>query len=386
LNAKLAAVKEKVGVLVKKIQGVTAFLMGPQELLAVDIGSFAIKCCFIKTEGGVPTLKLWGYLPYTVKPDATPDEKKAEAIKELKAFLIQKGIKNADAATSLSGNSVIVRYVKFPRLTKAELTATLATEAEPFIPFDINEVQLGFHILNEVTEEGQKKMETVLVAAKKDLVVQRLDVLQAAGLFPMVIDVDSFSLENVNERVRDVKNEPGATLYLNIGHMVTNLSIIEAGITRVVRDIFISGNTFNKAIIKALQVDAAKAEELKRKHGIIVDAAEKEKALQEGQREALGVSQAVATVAKDLVSEVHRSVDFYLSQGPERSIGRIVLMGGSAKLPNLAKHLSAELKVPVGVLDPFTFLKNPPADLPADLAPSFAVAVGLALRRNRDWV
>src|SRR5205823_4764465 len=159
-------------------------------------------------------------------------------------------------------------------------------------------------------------------------------VLQAAGLFPMVIDVDSFALENVNERVRDVKNEPGATLYLNIGHMVTNLSIIEAGITRVVRDIFISGNTFNKAIVKALQVDLPKAEELKRKHGIIVDAAEKEKALQEGQREALGVSQAVATVAKDLVSEVHRSVDFYLSQGPERSIGRIVLMGGSAKLPN----------------------------------------------------
>ena len=386
MNPKLEAVKEKARALVKKVQGLTAFLMGPQELLAVDIGSYSIKCCFIKNEGGVPVLKLWGYLPYTIKPDATPDEKKAEAIKELRAFLIQKGIKNADAATSLSGNSVIVRYVKFPRLTKAELSATLATEAEPFIPFDINEVQLGFHILNEVTEDGQKKMETVLVAAKKELVTQRLDVLQAAGLFPMVIDVDSFSLENVNERVRDVKNEPGATLYLNIGHMVTNLSIIEAGITRVVRDIFISGNTFNKAIIKALQVDAPKAEELKRKHGIIVDPAEKEKALQEGQREALGVSQAVATVAKDLVSEVHRSVDFYLSQGPERSIGRIVLMGGSAKLPNLSKHLSAELKVPVAVLDPFTFLKAPPADLPADLAPAFAVAVGLALRRNRDWV
>ena len=383
---KLDAIKEKLGALVKKAQGLASFLAGPLDILAVDVGSYAIKCCHIKYEGGVPVLKVWGYMPYNVKPEATPEEKKVEAIKEIRAFLIQKGVKVTDAATSLSGNSVIVRYVKFPRLTRAELSATLSMEAEPFIPFDINEVQLGFHILNEVTEDGQKKMETVLVAAKKDLVNQRLDVLQGAGLTPTIIDVDSFTLENVNERVRDVKNEPGATLYLNIGHMVSNLSIIEAGVTKVVRDIFISGNTFNKGIIKALQVDAAKAEELKRKYGIIVDAAEKEKALQEGRREELGVSQVVATVAKDLVSEVHRSVDFYLSQGPERSIGRIVLMGGSARLPNLAKHLAGELKVPVSVLDPFSFLKTPPADMPAELAPAFAVALGLALRHNRDWV
>jgi type IV pilus assembly protein PilM len=279
-----------------------------------------------------------------------------------------------------------VRYVKFPRLTKSELTATLATEAEPFIPFDINEVQLGFHILNEIVEEGQKKMETVLVAAKKDLVQQRLDILSGAGLAPTIIDVDSFALENVFERQRDPKTENAATLYLNIGHTVTNLSIIESGVTRVVRDIFISGNTLSKAIMKAFQVDFNKAEELKKAHGIIVDPAEKEKALAEGAREALGVSQAVVNVVKDMVGEVHRSVDFYLSQGPERSIGRIVLMGGVAKLKNLSKHLSIELKVPVSVLDPFAGIADVPADLPADLAPSFGVAVGLALRRNKDWL
>lgn len=382
---KLDAVKEKLGALGKKAQGMASFLLGPQDVLAVDLGTYAIKCCWIKQEGATPVLKAWGYLPYKVKPDASPDEKKAEAIKELKAFLIQKGIKIQEAATSLSGNSVIVRYVKFPQLTRGELASTLATEAEPFIPFDINEVQLSFHILAQIVEEGMKKMETVLVAAKKDLVMQRLDVLQGAGLVPTIIDVDSFALENVFERSRDLKQDTGATLYLNIGHMVTNLSIIEAGVTRVVRDIFISGNTLTKAIMKATQSDMAKAEELKKQYGVIVDPAEKEKALQEGQREALGVSQAVTTVVKDLVSEVHRSVDFYLSQGPERSIGRIVLMGGTARLKNLAKHLSGELKVPVTVLDPFAFLPQPPADLPAEHAPAFAVAVGLALRKNKDW-
>src|SRR5579884_2374680 len=151
MPVKLDAVKEKLGALAKKAKGLTSFLLGPQEVLALDIGSYAIKCCYLKAEGQTPALKVWGYLPYKVKPDATPDEKKAEAIKEIKAFLIQKGVKLPETATSLSGNSVIVRYVKFPRLTKAELSATLATEAEPFIPFDINEVQLGFHILGELT-------------------------------------------------------------------------------------------------------------------------------------------------------------------------------------------------------------------------------------------
>jgi type IV pilus assembly protein PilM len=381
MNPKLEALQEKL----KALKGLSTFLFGPKDIVAVDVGAYAIKCAYVTDEGAGPVLKAWGYLELPSKPDTTLDEKKAAAVSKLKAWFIEKGPKAKETATALSGNSVIVRYVKFPRLTKGELATTLATEAEPFIPFDINEVHLGFHIINDtLVEEGQKKMETVLVAVKKDLVAARLEVLQAAGLTPTIIDVDSFSLENVHEKFRDPKTDNSAALYLNLGHMTTNLSIIENGVTRVVRDIFISGNTLTKAVMKALQVDYAKAEELKKAHGIVVDPAEKEKALAEGNREVLGVSQAVSAVAKDLVAEVHRSVDFYLSQGAERSIGRIVLSGGTAGLKNLAKHLSAELKVPVTVMDPFAFLKTP-AGVPADLAPSFGVAMGLALRRNRDW-
>jgi type IV pilus assembly protein PilM len=377
----MEAVKEKL----KGLKGLASLFLGHKEILAVDIGAYAVKTALIIEEGGGLVLKAWGYLELPNKPEVTPEEKKTAAINKLRGWMIEKGIKIKETATALSGNSVIVRYVKFPRLTKSELSSTLATEAEPFIPFDINEVHLGFHILNEIVEDGQKKMETILVAVKKDLVSSRLEILQAAGLIPTIIDIDSFALENVFDKLRDAKSETGATLYLNLGHMVTNLSIIENGVTRVVRDVFVSGNTLTKVVMKALQVDYAKAEELKKANGIIVDPAEKEKALAAGNREALAVSQAVATVAKDLVGEVHRSVDFYLSQGPERSIGRIVLSGGTAKLKGLSKHLSGELKVPVSVLDPFAFLKGT-ADLPAEHDPAFGVAMGLALRRNKDWL
>ncbi len=366
------------------LKGLGEMFLGPRDVIAVDIGSYAVKVVLLKQEGAALALKAWGHLPIGAKADASPDERKAAIINSLRGFLIEKGLSTREVATSLSGNAVIVRYVKFPRLTKTELQATLATEAEPFIPFDINEVQLGFHILSEIVEDGQKKMETVLVAAKKELVSARLEILQGAGFAPAIMDVDSFALENVHERIRDPKEGPAATLYLNIGHMVTNLSIVENGVTRVVRDVFISGQSMTKAVAKAFQCEPAKADELKKQYGVIVDPAEKEKALADGSREALGVSQAIGQVARDLVGEVHRSVDFYLSQGPDRAIGRIVLSGGTARAKNIDKHLSAELKVPVTVLDPFSFVSGAAA-VPEELRPAFGVAVGLALRRNRDW-
>jgi len=253
---------------------VASLFTGPKEILGIDIGSYAIKVVHIQASGGVPRLKAWGRLQLDFKQEMAAEEKKQQSINLLRAFLIQKGIQVQHAATSISGNAVIVRYVKFPRLTKDELWATLPTEAEPFIPFDIKDVQLGFHILGEIVEEGQKKMETVLVAAKKDSVQSRVDVLDAAGLKPTIIDVDSFALENVFGFIRNPKEEALTTLYLNMGHTVTNLSIIEAGVTRVVRDIFISGNAFTKAIMKALQCDYTKAEELKKAHGLLLDVEE----------------------------------------------------------------------------------------------------------------
>lgn len=385
--AGLDALKEKLkNIDVKALkEKAMSLLVGPKDLVGIDIGSQSVKVAYIKRDKEKLILKTWGYIPLEAKPEATPEEKKAATINALKAFFIQKNIQCPNAATSISGNAVIVRYVKFPLLTKNEFKATLATEAEPFIPFDINEVQLGFHILGELTEEGQKKMETVLVAAKKEAIASRVEILEALKLKPTVIDVDSFALEAVYERTKDASAGGGATLLLNMGHSVTNLSIIEEGVTRVVRDVLISGSTFTKAIMKALQCDAGKAGKAKKEYGLITDPEEKEKALQAGNRDALGVSQAVAAVMKDLVAELHRSVDFYLSQGPERSIGRIVLSGGSASLKNLAKYLTGELKVPVSILNPFEFLESVPEDIPKEIYPAMGVVMGLALRTNKDW-
>ncbi len=368
-----------------QIKRVKALLEARKRLLAIDLGNYAIKIALLSPTKTGFMLRSWGYLPLENKPEESPEEKKLGTLNALRAFLIQSGIKNKYAATSVSGNSMIVRYVKFPLLTKSELSATITTEAEPFIPFDVNDVQFGFHILGEAAEEGQKKMETVLVAAKREIISSRVEILQEAGLNPSIIDVDSFALENLFTQFDPSAAEPGGTLYLNIGHSVTNLSIIDAGNTRVVRDIFTAGQTFTRAIMKALNCELAQAESLKRAHALLFDAEQKDAAIAEGRKEDVAISDALMGVLKDLTIEVHRSVDFFLSQGSDRVISRIVLMGGSAALKNLDRYLSLEFKTPVSVLNPLAAIENFQS-IPKEITPAFAVAIGLALRKPNDWI
>lgn len=364
---------------------VRAVLSGDRDLVGLDIGSHSIKIVWLRQEGKELKLKAWGVVPLSFKPEASPDERKFQTAEVVKDLFSKKAIPLKNVATSVSGNAVIVRYVKLPKLSKQELGLTLSMEAEPFIPFDIKDVALGCHILEDVIEEGQKKMSVVLVAAKKDFIKDRMDTIIAAGLKPLVIDVDAFALETVMEKTAGAGSQ-GALLLLNIGHRTTNLSIIEKGVTYVVRDIFVAGGTLDKAIQKILPVDPAKAEELKKTRGILLSTEEKEAAIQEDDKEALAVSKAVSAVARDLAGEISRSVDFYLSQGTERSIARIILSGGVANLKNLPQFLSSEFKVPVEVLNPLSFLKEQGADVPKDVLPSLSVAAGLALRRRGDWL
>lgn len=359
-------------------------LFPPKEIIGIDIGNYAVKfVCFVEDKKTI-TLKDWGSLPLAIKADTQPDEKKAIISGEIKNYLKKKGIEARRAAASVSGNSVIVRYVKLPKLSHKELALTINVEAEPFIPFDINDVRLTYSILNDVTEEGEAKMETVLVAAKKESVQDKIDILEGAGLDPVIVDVDSFALEALYSRLVPAMDS-SSVLFLNIGHKVTNLSIVTAGVTRVVRDIFVAGATFDKAIAKALKSDIAAASAAKKAHALLVSDEDKEAAIEGFDKEGIIVSKAASGVLKDLYTEVARSIDFYLSQGMDHSITKIMVSGGMANLGNISKFLAAEFKVPVEITNPLAFLAEQPKNIPKDVLPSLAVAAGLALRRFKDW-
>lgn len=356
----------------------------PKDVVGIDIGNYAVKIVCFTEEKKVLKLKDWGYIPLAIKPDVPAEEKKAIISQEIKAYIKKRGIQAKYAAASISGNAVIVRYVKLPKLTRKELDLTISVEAEPFIPFDIKDVNLTYDILNDSEEEGEPRIDTVLVAAKREAVQDKIDIVSGAGLEPLIIDVDSFALETLYEK-NAAQGENASVLMLNIGQKVTNLSIVTQGVTRVVRDIFIAGATLDKAIVKSLKCAPAAADNLKKSRPLLVADEDKEAAIENFDKEGIAVSKAASGVLRDLYTEVSRSIDFYLSQGVEHSISKILLSGGLSNMGNITKFLSAEFKVPVEVVNPLAFLPDVPKNMPKDVLPALSVATGLALRRMKDW-
>lgn len=353
-----------------------------KETLGVDFGSTSIK--IVQLQGS--RIVRWAYKELEVKDAApeTPLPDRNAALRQLLSEFVNQDKKiPRTAAISVSGNSVIVRYVKLPKLTRSELEQTIQFEAEPYIPFAIPEVNMGFHILGDTVEDGQPKMETILVAAKKDLIDQRLEILTGAGLRPVVVDVDAFTLENAYEATHPPMDIPETVMLVNIGASVTTMVIIENGISRVVRDVFIAGNNINKSLQRIFDCSYEEAEKLKRRGQILVTPDEKEATLAQDDQDSLQISNTIVTVLKDLVAEVQRSLDFFLSQNPERQVNRIFLSGGSSGISGIDRYFSQELHTTVEILDPFAGLMG--NDIPEpSLRPSFAVAIGLATRREKD--
>lgn len=355
-----------------------------RDTLGIDIGSSTIKIIQLKGSTHKYSLVHEGIISI---PEAETDinlaEKRNLLVKELKNYIIKNRLTGKNAVTSVSGSSVIVRYVKLPKTTKEDLSKNIFFEAEPYIPFDIREVNLGFYILGDTIEEGERKTEVVIVAAKKDLVQTKMNILIEAGLQPTVVDVDAFALESSYEITAE-KPITETVIFVNIGANVTNMSILENGVSKVVRDIFISGNSLTKALQKNLQCNFKTAEELKCKYGILVTAEQKEKALTTDSQEALQVSNIITPILRDLLNEVHRSVDFYYSQkGEQAVINKVILSGGSANLLNIDKYFSQELKLPTEIANPLAKVDNA-AEVEPSRLPALSIAVGLALRTAKD--
>ncbi|MBI3012152.1 MAG: type IV pilus assembly protein PilM [Elusimicrobia bacterium] len=358
--------------------------MHSTEAIGIDLGASSIKIVQLsKKKDGKLQVARWSIIPLSTveseKTEVSPEEKKANATNVLRNYRGSGKKMPKNAILSVSGNSVIVRYVRLPKLTYKELSKTIKQEAEPYIPFNIEEVFLGFHPLGDVIEEGKTKMETVLVAAKKDFVNQRIEILEGAGFKTAVIDVDAFALESVYEMSQEKHPIEETVLIANIGYSKTNFSIIEKGVTLIVKDSPIAGSAINKAVMKNLLADNRSVEKLKAANGLLLTPEEKETA----PKEALGVSEAIVTVMKDFVAEAKKIIQYHTTQGKDKKIDRILLSGGTANTKNLCPFLSSEFGLPVDKLNAFAAVSGSEA-IPEMNHAHLCVAVGLALRKPGD--
>jgi type IV pilus assembly protein PilM len=346
-----------------------------KSLVGLDIGSSAVKAIELKPAGKGYRVAAIGVEP--VPADSIVDgaiiDSSAVAGAVTRLFA-NKQFKSKEVAASLSGNSVIVKKITLPQMTDAELAESIYWEAEQYIPFDIQDVNLDYEIIEtDKAPSLQGTMEVLLVAAKKDKIGDYTNVITQAGRTPAVVDVDAFALQNAYEA--NYGFEPNEVVaLLNAGASAININILAGPQSVFTRDVSMGGNAFTEAVQKELNLPFDAAEELKK--GQNVDGVSYEDA-----------RPVLRAMTDNVLLEVEKTFDFFKATASSDHITRIVLSGGASRVEGFTDHLHERFGTPVELFDPFrqiTFDVKKLGVNPQELAPFSAVALGLALRKAGD--
>ena len=325
--------------------------------VGLDIGSSSVKIVEIASSGESLNLVCLG----TKKVSDSVRGPLVEAIKSLSSEI---KVTAKEAAISVSGPSVIVRFVSMPKMRDDELKGAIRFEAEKHIPFPINDCIVDHQILKKNDKEG--KFEVLLVAAKKDFVMSKVSIAEESGFSVSAVDVDTFAVANAFLKSPSHASAGKTAALLNIGSNFTNVGIIRDGVLCFARDIAIGGNDFNQAISRALSIDIERAEDVK--------LSPKDR-LQ-------NVIACTKVVANNLLDETRLSLSYYENQSG-RGVDEIYISGGSSGMPGFEALFQEAFESKPIFWDPLSFLnKSPGGDmiLIEKMKSFFAVAVGLALR------
>ena len=356
------------------------------QLVGLDIGSHAIKLVEIEDTKKGRILKNFGIIGLPQDAIVEGAIKEMEIVSSaIKTLYKNLKIKNKNVVTSISGYSVIVKKISIQKRAEAELDASIQDEAEQYIPFDINDVNLDYEILSPPDEEGAEKkaegekaerglMDVMLVAAKKDIVEDYVSLLHLTGLSPAILDVDAFALQNAFEMSSE--KIAGCYALVNVGAEELGINAIKNGVSIFTRDASYGGYQINEAIMSKFDVSYEDAEKIKL-GGTKIDHKDKG-----------ALEEIFTSVISGWVNEIKRALDFLATTYPDETIEKIVISGGSCRFPGFQKYLELETEIPVIELNPFGNLQvNDKAFDPKYLtymAPQAAIAVGLALRSIGD--
>jgi type IV pilus assembly protein PilM len=343
-------------------------------LIGLDIGSYAVKIVHLQESKGTYQLKNLGISllpPNVIVEGAIKDQ---DAVRDaIKNLVSQLKVKVKSVATSIAGWSVIIKKVDLPQMTEDELAENIKVEAEQYIPFNVEDVNIDFQILGSSADKVDR-MEVMLVAAKKEVIDDYSGLLKKSGLSPQVIDVDFFALENAFE-ANYPATESGGVALVDIGANKMNINVLKNGLSMFNRDASIGG----------FQI----TEDIQQRFGLEYDEAEKVKlGLPSDQVPVQDLEAIFVSAATGWSTEVKRAIDFFYATYPDETIGQILLSGGSSRLPGLDSLLNKDTNIPVSHLNPLANIEADTKVFDQDyldyIAPQVAVAVGLALRRVGD--
>lgn len=346
---------------------------GTQPLLGVDFSAGSIKLVELVPVGR-SKLRLERYAIEPIERGAIVDGaiEKPEAVSEaLTRALRRAGTKTKQVAVALPSSAVISKRIRLPAgLTEEDYEAQVESEASQYIPFSMDEVNIDFQVLGP-SPQSEEDVEVLLVASRKEKIEDRVAIIEAAGLQPVVVDVEPFAARTSIDRVVQFLPNQGEGMVLavfDIGQQVTSMTVVLDGQTIFERDQNYGGLQLTQDIVRLYGLTVEEAE-LKKKSGDLPDNY---------------AGELLTPFVERGATEVARSLQFFFSSTPHVRVDRIILAGGTAVTPGLAEAVAERTQVPTEIISPFQGM-----DIAAGIrerqlrvdAPALMVGCGLALRR-----
>lgn len=343
-----------------------------KQVVGCDVGSSAIKIVELKQlkndEFQLVHAAVTALSPEAIVDGAIMDS--SLVVEALTRLISENGIKNSKFGGSLSGHSVIIKKIQLPSMTEAELAESIQWEAEQYIPFDINDVNLDYVVLET---GGSDSMDVLLVAVKRDRINDYTSVIVQAGKEPVLVDVDVFAVQNAFESNYSSRGETVALV--NVGASVMNINVLHDGNSVFWRDVAFGGNLYTEAIQREFNLPREEAERLKLGEEV-------------GSVSRSQVDNVLSAASEDLAAELQKTIDFFVATSSVDRLDRVMLSGGGALVANLDAVLQERFQVNVELLNPFRNIRYNESDFDPDWinrnAPAMAVAVGLAIRTVGD--
>jgi len=340
-------------------------------LVGLDIGSHTVKVCQLRaSKDGLELLALGNtVLPIDAVEDGRIQDEAAvgEAISRLFRNL---KISERRVAVSVSGYSVIVKKISTEILPEKELAAHIPAVAEQYIPFDIKDVYLDYQDLHTISADKQRT-DVLLIAAKKEIIDGYLQLLERLRLKPMLVDVDSFALENIYELTAGVAEN---VALVDIGASTININIIAGGNSLLARDIVAGSRQITELIARRLGIDETEAERLKL--GLTTSEEHQKK-----------IEEMYLGTCTQWILEIKKTLDLYRAKNAANPVQKIVLSGGGSRVQGLEGFIRQETGLEVSHINPFANIRFNSKKLDENyvqhLAPEMAIAAGLAIRPAR---
>jgi type IV pilus assembly protein PilM len=358
------------------------FFSSKKELVAIDIGGHTVKVAQLKK--GRHGYELLNFGMINLPPDTVVDgevENPQALTEALRNLLKAEKIKNKDMVLGICGQSVVIKKISVPLMSMDDLAEMIREEAEQYIPFDIEDVNLDFQIVRaegEIPQVGgstteEKQMDVMIVAVQKEIIKAFLDVFKELKIRVRVVDLSVFALENIFEHCHGVDGDSAIAL-VNIGASMTNINIIEKGTTAFARDIQMGSSVISEEIQKSLSIGFVDAEKIKLGN------------LPEGQSKDAIIRLVIGGV-EELCLEIRKTFDMY-EKTSDMKVSKIYLSGGGALLEGMDRLVRDQLGMDTELLNAFSGVSydekkfNP--DYLESMGPVAAIPLGLALRMAND--